>query len=91
MTIHPSAGLRLTQSIPRITLVAAPSDNFDVPSGGCDSKEALTCIYGRIHCPPAEAPNEGEDGLTQIDVRNFIDALAEIALAVARRREGLDS
>ena len=70
--------------------MAAPSNNFVAPSSGCGGQEALTGIHGPIHCPPADEPNDSEDNLQDIDLRNFIDALAETALAVARRREGLD-
>ncbi|MDA1129098.1 MAG: hypothetical protein O2913_10430 [Chloroflexi bacterium] len=50
----------------------------------------MTCIHGRIHCATADEPDEGEDDLQQIDVRDFLDTLAEIALAVARRRQELE-
>ena len=61
-----------------------------VPAGGSEGKDALTCIHVPIHCAAADEPDGGEDDLQQIDVRNFIDALAEIALAVARRRQELE-
>ena len=46
-------------------------------------KEGLTCIHRRIHCGATEAENE----LDQIAIGHFIDTLAEIAQAVARRRQ----
>ncbi len=53
--------------------------------------ERLTCIHGRIHCAATPDTNEPENELDSIAINNFLDALAEVALAIARRREQLDS
>ena len=58
-----------------------------VDSGG---ENGLTPIHGRIHCGATDVPGGGEDDLQKIDVRNFTDALAEIALAVALGRQDLE-
>ena len=52
-----------------------------------DSPEGLTCIHTRIHC--AATPDTPEDGYSEADmiiVKNFLNTLAEIALAVAARQ-----
>ena len=61
------------------------------PQGGVPY--ALTGIHGRIHC--AATPNatkHDEDGTEfgRIAIDNLLDTLAEIALAIARRREQID-
>ena len=47
--------------------------------------EALTSIEMPIHCAatPEEVAQREQD---EIDITNFINALAEVAIAVARRR-----
>ena len=57
----------------------------------CDGDDGLTPIHGRIHCAAADGPNDSPDDLQQIEIAHFIDTLAEIALAVARRRSELES
>ena len=49
--------------------------------------QGLTGIHGRIHC--AATPDTPEDGYSEADmivVKNFLNTLAEIALAVAARQ-----
>ena len=58
--------------------------------GDDDGENGLTCIHGRIHCGAAGGPIDDENESHQIEIRHFIDALAELALAVARRKEGLE-
>ncbi len=51
------------------------------------SPEGLTPIHGRIHC--AATPDTPEDENSETDmivVKNFLNTLAEIALAVAARQ-----
>ena len=48
----------------------------------------LTPIHRRIHCA---ATPDSENELDSIAIDHFLDSLAEVALAVARRREQLDS
>ena len=55
--------------------------------------DALTGIHGRIHCaatPDASEHDEDETELDRIAIDNLLDTLAEVALAIARRREQLD-
>ena len=67
------------------------------PQGG--PPDALTSIRGPIHCaatPDAsehdehDEHDEHETEFDRIAIDNFLDTLAEIALAIARRREQLD-
>ena len=55
--------------------------------------DALTRIHGRIHCaatPDASEHGEDETELDRIAIDNLLDTLAEVASAIARRREQLD-
>ena len=55
--------------------------------------DALTRIHGRIHCaatPDATEHDEHETELDRIAIDNLLDTLAEVALAIVRRREQLD-
>ena len=55
--------------------------------------DALTRIHGGIHCgatPDATEHDEHETELDRIAIDNLLDTLAEVALAIARRREQLD-
>ena len=62
-------------------LRALPSRN-----GGCGG---LTCIHSSIHCTATRDTGEGERSeADQIVIDNFLNTLAEIALAVAARSEG---
>ena len=60
-----------------------------VESGGVNG---LTPIHGRIHCAATPDTNKDqlENELDQIAIDHFLDTLAEIVLAIARRREQLD-
>ena len=54
-----------------------------------DASNRLTCIHARIHC--TASINPCEERYSEADViviRNFLDTLAEIALAVASRQRG---
>ena len=57
-------------------------------SGGVNG---LTPIPRRIHCVATPDTTEPEDELDSIAINNLLDTLAEVALAIARRREQLDS
>ena len=66
-------------------------DRQPEPQGGVP--DALTPIHRRIHCvatPDASEHGEHETELDRIAIDNVLDILAEIALAIARRREQLD-
>ncbi len=63
------------------------------PSKKDKGAKALTCIHQRIHWTATEEPEpdrESREELNELDITNFLDTLVEIALAVARRRQGLD-
>ena len=52
-----------------------------------DPPQGLTSIHGRIQC--SATPDTPEDGYSEADmiiVNNFLNTLAEIALAVASRQ-----
>ena len=54
---------------------------------------ALTGIHKRMHCaatPDASEHDEDETELDRIAIDNLWDTLAEVAVAIARRREQLD-
>lgn len=53
------------------------------------SENGLTPIHRRIHCPATIEACEGQDELRVNEVRNFIDTLAEVASAIARRKVDL--
>jgi len=71
--------------------VAPPRNSLPPLCGVHGSEERLTCIHGRIHCVAAEQPSEDECELQELEIGHFINALAEVALAVARRREETES
>jgi hypothetical protein len=48
----------------------------------------LTPIPPGIHCPATTERVGGNDELEEIAVERFLDALAEVALAVASRKQG---
>ena len=51
-----------------------------------NGQKALSSIPRRIHCAATPNTLEGQDELDQIAIDNFLDTLAEVALAVAARR-----
>ena len=53
--------------------------------------ERLTCIHPRIHCVATPENIETKDELENIAINNFLDTLADVALAIIRRRGQLDS
>ncbi len=63
------------------------------PSKKDKGAKALTCIHESIHWTATEEPEpdkESLEELNELDITNFLDTLVEIALAVARRRQGQD-
>ena len=48
--------------------------------------KALTSIHEGIHCAATPEDPNGKDELDEIAINNFLDTLAEVALAVANRR-----
>ena len=55
-----------------------------------NDQEALTSMPRGIHCAATPDATEEKDELDEIAINNFLDTLAEVALAVARRRRQLD-
>jgi hypothetical protein len=53
-------------------------------------ENALTSIPPRIHCPATTDWVGGRDEIDEIAINNFLDALAQVALAVATRKLGKD-
>ena len=67
------------------------SDMADLPNPTSPELESgdenlLTCIHGRIHCV-ATHEGEEESDLDNLHIQNFLDTLAEVALAIASRGE----
>ena len=62
--------------------------SFEEGGGGGNG---LTSIHPRIHWPATPDTTESENELDQITVDHFLDTLAEIAIAIVRRRQTLDS
>jgi hypothetical protein len=56
---------------------------FQQPSGRANG---LTSIPPRIHCPATTERVGGWDELDEIAIDNFLDTLAQVALAVASRK-----
>ena len=48
--------------------------------------EALTSIGEPIHCAATPDQTEEREELDEIEINNFINTLAEVAMAVATRR-----
>ena len=49
-------------------------------------EEALTSIRECIHCV-ATQDTDGDAEMDRIDIDNFLDTLADIAMSIARRKE----
>ncbi len=56
------------------------------PSGESGREKGLTCIPGSIHCVATPDTTGAGNELDQIAISQFLETLAEIALAVSRRR-----
>ena len=54
------------------------------------SENGLTPIHRRIHCPATNETCDGQGELRANEIYHFIDTLAEIALAISRRKVELD-
>ena len=62
---------------------------MSAPDQNHSGRKALTNIPRRIHCAATEEPEPDADyqkELNEIDINNFINALAKMAMAVATRR-----
>ncbi len=63
----------------------------DYVNNNAAPEKGLTSIHGRIHCAATPDTTEPEDELDSIAIDHFLDTLAEVAMAVARRRQQLNS
>ena len=63
-----------------------PNDNGAHPGDEIRPVNGLTCIHGRIHCVATQDATDECDELQQLQVQHFLSTLAEVALAIARRR-----
>ena len=52
-----------------------------------DDQNGLTPIPRRIHCAATDENLDSENELDQIAIDHFMDTLAEVTLAIIRRRQ----
>ena len=71
-------------------MTSHPNQN-SVRSKESDVCCSLTHLPERIHCATADGASHSDAEIDRIDTNGFINALAEVALAVARRKEESDS
>ena len=62
-----------------------------LPDHEINVAEGLTSIHQRIHYTATPDTTDGNDELVQIQIDTFLNVLAEVALAIARRKEQVDS
>ena len=74
-----------------VNLVTAKPKKSSTRPDELDIDHGLKSGQRRIHWAAADEPDDDADDLQQIEISNFIDTLAEIALAVARRRQEIES
>ncbi len=72
--------------------MAEEQTNGGSPPGEIGLEKGLTPIHGRIHCAatPDTTEPENENELDSIVIDHFLDTLAEVAMAIIRRRQQLD-
>ena len=62
---------------------------MSAPDQKRDIRKALTCIHQRIHWAATDEPEPDENFVGELDgiqINDFINTLAEVAMAVATRR-----
>ncbi len=67
--------------------MAVVSDSVNPSNDESGVELALTPIHTRIHCAATYGNLDGENELDQIAIDNFLDTLAEVTLAIIRRRQ----
>ena len=67
------------------------STNGDGPPEEFSLDNGLTPIHRRIHCAATPYAPGLTHEIEQIAIDHFLGTLAEVALAIARRREQVDS
>ena len=55
-----------------------------------EPQERLTYIHQRVHCVATTGTTDENDELDEIQIAAFLDALVEVALEIANRKEQLD-
>lgn len=60
---------------------------FYQTNGAFSGEKLLTSIHAPIHCAAALGQKEDESELDALQIQNFLDTLAEIALAIASRAD----
>ncbi len=70
--------------------MAEQEDGYSLPEASC-LENGLTPIHRRIHCAATADRTEPENELDSIAIDNFLDTLAEVAMAIIQRRQQLDS
>ena len=67
--------------------MAVVSDSVNPSNDESGAEKALTPIHAGIHCGATGDSLESGNELDQIAIDNFLDTLAEVALAIIRRRQ----
>jgi len=62
------------------------SDSVNPSDDESGVEKALTPIHARIHCAATDENLDSDNELDQIAIDNFLDTLAEVTLAIIRRR-----
>ena len=70
--------------------MAEKQTNGVSPPGESGGVNGLTPIHRRIHCAATPDTNEGQNELDSIAIDHFLDTLAEVVLAIIRRRQQLN-
>ncbi len=60
------------------------------PPGESGLENGLTPIHERIHCAATTDTTELPSEMDRIAIDHFLDVLAEVAMAIIRRRQQLD-
>ena len=60
------------------------------PAEQSGSEKALTPIHRGIHCAATPGTNDDATELDVIAINHFLDTMAELALAIVRRRKRLE-
>ena len=63
------------------------SDSVNPSNDESGVEKALTPIHTRIHCAATDYTLDGTNELDQIAIDDFLDTLAEVTLAIIRRRQ----
>ena len=59
----------------------------ELNSNGIKHENGLTPIHKRIHCAATPDTIDDSNELDSVVIENFLDTIAEVALAIARRKE----